>query len=113
MHCRKDTVKGRHAVRVVAGSRGPRAQQCLCFPRCNTESEWYQIHENIIKKLNARYNLTSSNAGECGAGWRSRDSTRAPVHGTAKEGNGLLFVFLAILPACKIVRLYALPGYDR
>ncbi|XP_030896911.1 dedicator of cytokinesis protein 4 [Leptonychotes weddellii] len=32
---------------------------------CNTESEWYQIHENIIKKLNARYNLTGSNAGEC------------------------------------------------
>uniref|UniRef100_A0A452TM77 Dedicator of cytokinesis 4 n=1 Tax=Ursus maritimus TaxID=29073 RepID=A0A452TM77_URSMA len=31
---------------------------------CNTESEWYQIHENIIKKLNARYNLTGSNAGE-------------------------------------------------
>lgn len=34
------------------------------FHRCNTESEWYQIHENIIKKLNARYNLTGSNAGE-------------------------------------------------
>uniref|UniRef100_A0A803V260 Dedicator of cytokinesis protein 4 n=1 Tax=Ficedula albicollis TaxID=59894 RepID=A0A803V260_FICAL len=31
--------------------------------RCNTESDWYQIHENIIKKLNARYNLTGSNAG--------------------------------------------------
>ncbi|XP_036753245.2 dedicator of cytokinesis protein 4 [Manis pentadactyla] len=30
---------------------------------CNTESEWYQIHENIIRKLNARYNLTGSNAG--------------------------------------------------
>ncbi|EPQ13569.1 Dedicator of cytokinesis protein 4 [Myotis brandtii] len=30
---------------------------------CNTESEWHQIHENIIKKLNARYNLTGSNAG--------------------------------------------------
>ncbi|KAF4800264.1 dedicator of cytokinesis protein 4 isoform X1 [Turdus rufiventris] len=30
---------------------------------CNTESDWYQIHENIIKKLNARYNLTGSNAG--------------------------------------------------
>ncbi|XP_023393225.1 dedicator of cytokinesis protein 4 [Pteropus vampyrus] len=29
---------------------------------CNTESEWCQIHENIIKKLNARYNLTGSNA---------------------------------------------------
>ncbi|XP_030071824.1 LOW QUALITY PROTEIN: dedicator of cytokinesis protein 4 [Microcaecilia unicolor] len=30
---------------------------------CNTESEWYQIHENIIKKLNVRYNLTGSNTG--------------------------------------------------
>uniref|UniRef100_A0A6I8SKC6 Dedicator of cytokinesis protein 4 n=1 Tax=Xenopus tropicalis TaxID=8364 RepID=A0A6I8SKC6_XENTR len=30
---------------------------------CNTESDWYQIHENIIKKLNARYNLTGSNTG--------------------------------------------------
>ncbi|XP_034614167.1 dedicator of cytokinesis protein 4 [Trachemys scripta elegans] len=30
---------------------------------CNTESDWYQIHENIIKKLNVRYNLTGSNAG--------------------------------------------------
>nr|XP_056702220.1 dedicator of cytokinesis protein 4 isoform X2 [Euleptes europaea] len=30
---------------------------------CNTESDWYQIHENIIRKLNARYNLTGSNAG--------------------------------------------------
>uniref|UniRef100_A0A8C4P2U3 Dedicator of cytokinesis 4 n=1 Tax=Dromaius novaehollandiae TaxID=8790 RepID=A0A8C4P2U3_DRONO len=30
---------------------------------CNTENDWYQIHENIIKKLNARYNLTGSNAG--------------------------------------------------
>uniref|UniRef100_A0A665WA18 Dedicator of cytokinesis 4b n=1 Tax=Echeneis naucrates TaxID=173247 RepID=A0A665WA18_ECHNA len=25
---------------------------------CNTESEWYQIHENIIKKANSRYNLS-------------------------------------------------------
>lgn len=39
--------------------------ECQCLHRCNTESEWYQIHENIIKKLNARYNLTGSNAGEC------------------------------------------------
>uniref|UniRef100_A0A670ZDG9 Dedicator of cytokinesis protein 4 n=1 Tax=Pseudonaja textilis TaxID=8673 RepID=A0A670ZDG9_PSETE len=30
---------------------------------CNTESDWFQIHESIIKKLNARYNLTGSNAG--------------------------------------------------
>uniref|UniRef100_A0A8C9UB20 Dedicator of cytokinesis 4 n=1 Tax=Scleropages formosus TaxID=113540 RepID=A0A8C9UB20_SCLFO len=31
--------------------------------RCNTESEWYQIHENIIRKVNSRYNLSGSNAG--------------------------------------------------
>ncbi|XP_029102981.1 dedicator of cytokinesis protein 4 isoform X4 [Scleropages formosus] len=30
---------------------------------CNTESEWYQIHENIIRKVNSRYNLSGSNAG--------------------------------------------------
>ncbi|XP_070611617.1 dedicator of cytokinesis protein 4 [Erythrolamprus reginae] len=30
---------------------------------CNTESDWFQIHESIIKKLNARYNLTGPNAG--------------------------------------------------
>ncbi|MGH0125965.1 UNVERIFIED_CONTAM: hypothetical protein FKN15_078427 [Acipenser sinensis] len=30
---------------------------------CNTENEWYQIQENIIRKVNARYNLTGSNAG--------------------------------------------------
>uniref|UniRef100_G1PY53 DOCKER domain-containing protein n=1 Tax=Myotis lucifugus TaxID=59463 RepID=G1PY53_MYOLU len=41
---------------------------------CNTESEWHQIHENIIKKLNARYNLTGSNAG-------------ARVDLSASEGN--------------------------
>ncbi|XP_019738610.1 dedicator of cytokinesis protein 4b isoform X4 [Hippocampus comes] len=30
---------------------------------CNTESEWHQIHENIIKKVNSRYNLSGSNTG--------------------------------------------------
>nr|XP_023666077.1 dedicator of cytokinesis protein 4 isoform X2 [Paramormyrops kingsleyae] len=30
---------------------------------CNTETEWYQIHENIIRKVNSRYNLSGSNAG--------------------------------------------------
>uniref|UniRef100_A0A7N6AD66 Dedicator of cytokinesis 4b n=1 Tax=Anabas testudineus TaxID=64144 RepID=A0A7N6AD66_ANATE len=34
--------------------------RCL---RCNTESEWNQIHENIIKKVNSRYNLCGSNTG--------------------------------------------------
>ncbi|KAG9280350.1 dedicator of cytokinesis protein 4-like [Astyanax mexicanus] len=30
---------------------------------CNTESDWNQIHENIIKKVNSRYNLSGSNTG--------------------------------------------------
>ncbi|XP_026778719.3 dedicator of cytokinesis protein 4b isoform X1 [Pangasianodon hypophthalmus] len=30
---------------------------------CNTESEWSQIHDNIIKKVNSRYNQIGSNAG--------------------------------------------------
>ncbi|KAM9328557.1 dedicator of cytokinesis protein 4b isoform 4-T4 [Pholidichthys leucotaenia] len=30
---------------------------------CNTENEWHQIHENIIKKANSRYNLSGSNTG--------------------------------------------------
>ncbi|XP_060885429.1 dedicator of cytokinesis protein 4b isoform X2 [Labrus mixtus] len=30
---------------------------------CNTESEWHQIHENLIKKANSRYNLSGSNTG--------------------------------------------------
>ncbi|TRY71348.1 hypothetical protein DNTS_021185 [Danionella cerebrum] len=30
---------------------------------CNTESDWSQIHDNIIKKVNSRYNLSGSNAG--------------------------------------------------
>lgn len=34
------------------------------FLRCNTESEWSQIHENIIKKANSRYNLSGSNTGK-------------------------------------------------
>uniref|UniRef100_A0A4W3J5Q5 Dedicator of cytokinesis protein 4 n=1 Tax=Callorhinchus milii TaxID=7868 RepID=A0A4W3J5Q5_CALMI len=44
-------------------SREAKEDHILKVYMCNTESEWYQIHENIIKKLNARYNLTSSNAG--------------------------------------------------
>uniref|UniRef100_A0A4W5P4H1 Dedicator of cytokinesis protein 4 n=1 Tax=Hucho hucho TaxID=62062 RepID=A0A4W5P4H1_9TELE len=30
---------------------------------CTTESEWYQIHENIMRKVNSRYNLSGSNTG--------------------------------------------------
>lgn len=51
-----------------------------CLRRCNTESEWSQIHENIIKKLNARYNLTGSNAGECAAAPVGPRSALFPPH---------------------------------
>uniref|UniRef100_A0A8C3ARY0 Dedicator of cytokinesis 4b n=1 Tax=Cyclopterus lumpus TaxID=8103 RepID=A0A8C3ARY0_CYCLU len=30
---------------------------------CNTESEWHQIHENLIKKANSRYNLSGLAVG--------------------------------------------------
>ncbi|CAL8386243.1 unnamed protein product, partial [Gadus morhua 'NCC'] len=30
---------------------------------CTTESEWHQIHENLIKKASSRYNLSGSNTG--------------------------------------------------
>ncbi|XP_010894805.2 dedicator of cytokinesis protein 4b isoform X3 [Esox lucius] len=30
---------------------------------CNTESEWHQIHESIIRKISSRYNLAGSNTG--------------------------------------------------
>ncbi len=33
------------------------------FFSCNTESDWSQIHDNIIKKVNSRYNLSGSNTG--------------------------------------------------
>lgn len=58
--------KSRCAIKVIVWSHPLQSlTECWCLHRCNTESEWYQIHENIIKKLNARYNLTGSNAGEC------------------------------------------------
>ena len=39
-------------------------ERLVCVPRrCTTESEWHQIHENIIKKANSRYNLSGSNSG--------------------------------------------------
>ncbi|XP_043944609.1 dedicator of cytokinesis protein 4 isoform X2 [Protopterus annectens] len=41
----------------------PREDLVLKVYMCNTESEWYQIQDSIIKKLNARYNLTSANTG--------------------------------------------------
>ncbi|KAF5891017.1 dedicator of cytokinesis protein 4 isoform X1, partial [Clarias magur] len=30
---------------------------------CNTESEWYQIHDNIIRKVSSRYSAVSSGTG--------------------------------------------------
>ncbi|XP_048841108.1 dedicator of cytokinesis protein 4-like isoform X1 [Brienomyrus brachyistius] len=30
---------------------------------CNTESEWYQIHDNIIRKTSSRYSLLGSSTG--------------------------------------------------
>ncbi|XP_053487199.1 dedicator of cytokinesis protein 4 [Ictalurus furcatus] len=30
---------------------------------CNTESEWYQIHDNIIRKVSSRYSQVSSGTG--------------------------------------------------
>uniref|UniRef100_A0A673YJF8 Dedicator of cytokinesis 3 n=1 Tax=Salmo trutta TaxID=8032 RepID=A0A673YJF8_SALTR len=36
----------------------------LCFPyRCNNENEWYQIHENIIRKSSTKYTAPSTNYG--------------------------------------------------
>ncbi|MEE6527627.1 hypothetical protein FKM82_029136, partial [Ascaphus truei] len=31
--------------------------------RCNNENEWYQIHENIIRKSSTKYSTPSSNYG--------------------------------------------------
>uniref|UniRef100_A0A670IL87 Dedicator of cytokinesis 3 n=1 Tax=Podarcis muralis TaxID=64176 RepID=A0A670IL87_PODMU len=35
----------------------------LYFFRCNNENEWYQIHENIIRKSSTKYTAPSSNYG--------------------------------------------------
>lgn len=32
--------------------------------RCNNENEWYQIHENIIRKSNTKYSAPSTNYGK-------------------------------------------------
>uniref|UniRef100_A0A8C6PSX6 Dedicator of cytokinesis 3 n=1 Tax=Nothobranchius furzeri TaxID=105023 RepID=A0A8C6PSX6_NOTFU len=38
--------------------------QLLCFSlRCNNENEWYQVHENIIRKSNTKYSAPSTNYG--------------------------------------------------
>ena len=35
----------------------------LFFSRCNNENEWYQIHENIIRKSSTKYTAPSTNYG--------------------------------------------------
>lgn len=35
----------------------------IYFFRCNNENEWYQIHENIIRKSSTKYTAPSSNYG--------------------------------------------------
>lgn len=36
---------------------------CFFFFSCNNESEWYQIHENIIRKSSTKYSAPSTNYG--------------------------------------------------
>lgn len=49
----------------------PNLRFCACswvtilhFCRCNTESEWYQIHDNIIRKVSSRYSQVGSGTGQ-------------------------------------------------
>lgn len=56
--------------------------------RCNTESEWSQIHENIIKKANSRYNLSGSNTGKNGSAPLSL-SFSPHIHTVLTSGFGL------------------------
>lgn len=39
----------------------------LTLSRCNNENEWYQIHENIIRKSNTKYSAPSTNYGKYAA----------------------------------------------
>ncbi|MEQ2159828.1 Dedicator of cytokinesis protein 3, partial [Goodea atripinnis] len=32
---------------------------------CNNENEWYQVHENIIRKSSTKYSAPSTNYGKC------------------------------------------------
>lgn len=36
----------------------------VSLSRCNNENEWYQIHENIIRKSNTKYSAPSTNYGK-------------------------------------------------
>lgn len=38
--------------------------QYFIFCRCNNENEWYQIHENIIRKSSNKYTAPSNNYGK-------------------------------------------------
>lgn len=40
--------------------------QLSFLSRCNNENEWYQIHENIIRKSNTKYSAPSTNYGKYG-----------------------------------------------
>lgn len=36
----------------------------VCPCRCNNENEWFQVHENIIRKSNTKYSAPSTNYGK-------------------------------------------------
>lgn len=40
------------------------AHLSLSLCRCNNENEWYQIHENIVRKSNTKYSAPSTNYGK-------------------------------------------------
>ena len=45
------------------------------FCRCNNENEWYQIHENIIRKSSTKYTTPGTNCGR-----RLRPPHPSPAH---------------------------------
>lgn len=36
---------------------------CVSCTSCNMESEWWQIHDSIIRKVSSRYSMVGSNTG--------------------------------------------------
>lgn len=53
--------------KLVLTIRIQRNPSCLSS-RCNNENEWYQIHENIIRKSSTKYTAPSTNYGTAGYG---------------------------------------------
>ncbi|CAB1424198.1 unnamed protein product, partial [Pleuronectes platessa] len=53
---------GTHAVHIVPMHRNP-IPPSGPTNGCNNENEWYQIHENIIRKSNTKYSAPSTNYG--------------------------------------------------